>query len=85
MPICFTPRTKTFRCYRNIGTDYGKNDVNIANFTLGRAQERGEAIALLYADHPVPASVLKELDDTGVFKQIKPLEFDELNILTLIF
>ena len=59
-----------------LGQIMGRNDINIANFTLGRAQERGEAIALLYADHPIPASVLKELDDTGVFRQIKPLKFD---------
>ena len=59
-----------------LGQIMGANDVNIANFTLGRAQEGGEAIALLYADHPIPAFVLEELADTGVFRQIKPLKFD---------
>ena len=59
-----------------LGKIMGSNGVNIANFTLGRAQEGGEAIALLHVDHPVPISVLKELHDTGVFQQIKPLQFD---------
>jgi len=50
--------------------------VNIANFTLGRAGVKGEAIALLYVDEPVPAPILKNLQGTGLFNQIKPLEFD---------
>jgi D-3-phosphoglycerate dehydrogenase len=54
----------------------GKNGVNIANFTLGRAARGSEAIALLYVDDPVPAPVIGELEKTGMFQQVKPLVFD---------
>ncbi len=59
-----------------LGQMMGENNVNIANFTLGRAAEGGEAIALLYVDAPVPAPVLDKLAATGLFKQVKPLAFD---------
>jgi D-3-phosphoglycerate dehydrogenase len=59
-----------------LGQTMGENGVNIANFTLGRASVKGEAIALLYVDEPVPASVVKKLHATGLFNQIKLLEFD---------
>ena len=54
----------------------GENKVNIANFTLGRKAAGGEAIALLYVDHPVQDDVLQKLAQTGQFRQIKPLAFD---------
>jgi len=44
-----------------LGSTMGKNDVNIANFTLGRAAEGGQAIALLYVDAPVSDLVLANL------------------------
>jgi D-3-phosphoglycerate dehydrogenase len=59
-----------------LGNTMGKNDVNIANFTLGRSDVGGEAIALLYVDHPIPADVLGALETTGMFQQVKPLMFD---------
>ena len=59
-----------------LGQTMGENGVNIANFTLGRAGAKGEAIALLYVDEPVPDLVVKKLHDTGLFNQIKLLEFD---------
>ena len=59
-----------------LGQIMGVNGVNIANFTLGRAREGGEAIALLHADQQVDENVVMELSSTGVFQQIKPLEFD---------
>ena len=59
-----------------LGNTMGKNGVNIANFTLGRSDVGGEAIALLYVDNPIPADVLMTLDGTGMFQQVKPLEFD---------
>ncbi|WP_372573456.1 phosphoglycerate dehydrogenase [Ruegeria jejuensis] len=59
-----------------LGQTMGTNGVNIANFTLGRAGAGGEAIALLYVDEPVPAEARAKLAETGLFKQIKPLEFD---------
>ncbi|MBE0452918.1 phosphoglycerate dehydrogenase [Roseovarius autotrophicus] len=59
-----------------LGQTMGENGVNIANFTLGRAEARGEAIALLYVDEPVPAKAIKALEATGKFQQIRTLEFD---------
>ena len=59
-----------------LGTTMGQNGVNIANFTLGRAKAKGEAIALLYVDEEVPAPVIEKLCATGLFTQVKPLQFD---------
>ena len=59
-----------------LGQTLGEGGVNIANFTLGRSEAKGEAIALLYVDDQVPAGVIKQLADTGKFRQIKPLMFD---------
>ena len=59
-----------------LGSTMGKNNVNIANFTLGRASEGGQAIALLYVDVPVSDVVLAELHATGKFNQVSHLEFD---------
>ncbi|WP_299644436.1 phosphoglycerate dehydrogenase [uncultured Ruegeria sp.] len=59
-----------------LGRTMGENNVNIANFTLGRSEAGGEAIALLYVDEPVPAEARAKLAETGLFTQIKPLEFD---------
>jgi D-3-phosphoglycerate dehydrogenase len=59
-----------------LGNTMGENGVNIANFTLGRAGPGGEAIALLYVDEPVPAEARARLAETGLFRQIKPLQFD---------
>ncbi|MDB9855794.1 phosphoglycerate dehydrogenase [Planktomarina temperata] len=58
-----------------LGSTMGKNDVNIANFTLGRAAEGGQAIALLYVDAPVSDLVLADLQATGKFNQVSRLEF----------
>jgi len=59
-----------------LGGTMGKHGVNIANFTLGRSAEGGDAIAILYLDAPLPATVVKELQGTGLFQQVKPLEFE---------
>jgi D-3-phosphoglycerate dehydrogenase len=59
-----------------LGTTMGRNGVNIANFTLGRKEAKGEAIALLYVDEPLPAKAVEELTATGLFQQVKTLEFD---------
>jgi D-3-phosphoglycerate dehydrogenase len=59
-----------------LGMTMGENKVNIANFTLGRSAAKGEAIALLYVDEPVPANVVDKLKATGLFRQVKPLQFD---------
>ncbi|MGY6632891.1 MAG: phosphoglycerate dehydrogenase [Alkalilacustris sp.] len=59
-----------------LGTTLGRNGVNIANFTLGRSAQGRDAIALLYLDETPAQTVLDELRDTGLFRQIRPLQFD---------
>jgi D-3-phosphoglycerate dehydrogenase len=59
-----------------LGQTLGEGKVNIANFTLGRSERHGEAIALLYLDEPPPAAVLDKLTATGLFQQVRPLQFD---------
>jgi len=59
-----------------LGKTMGENGVNIANFTLGRAGVRGEAIAILYLDQQIDPKIIKILLDTGMFRQVKPLQFD---------
>ncbi|MFW2588603.1 phosphoglycerate dehydrogenase [Sagittula sp. SSi028] len=59
-----------------LGTTLGNNGVNIANFTLGRAAAKGEAIALLYIDDALPQKAIDDLKATGLFRQVKPLSFD---------
>jgi len=59
-----------------LGTVFGSNGVNIANFQLGRDAPGGNAIALLYLDAPVEKRVLDTLLASGLFKQAKPLVFD---------
>jgi len=59
-----------------LGQTLGSNGVNIANFTLGRSDRGRDAIALLYLDEQPPVDVLQELRDTGLFQQIRPLQFE---------
>jgi D-3-phosphoglycerate dehydrogenase len=59
-----------------LGQTMGENGVNIANFTLGRSHRGGEAIAMLYVDDPVPEPILDKLRRTGMFSQVKALQFD---------
>ncbi|WP_283176152.1 phosphoglycerate dehydrogenase [Gemmobacter sp. 24YEA27] len=59
-----------------LGMTMGKNNVNIANFTLGRSAVGEDAIALLYLDGPIDAKVVDTLEATGMFQQVKPLVFD---------
>ena len=58
-----------------LGGTMGKHGVNIANFTLGRSAVGQDAIAVLYLDQPLPEAVKAELEATGKFSQVKPLEF----------
>lgn len=59
-----------------LGMTMGKANVNIANFTLGRAAVGGEAIAILYLDAPIDPKVVQTLEATGLFQQVKPLAFE---------
>lgn len=59
-----------------LGQTMGESGVNIANFTLGRSARGADAIALLYLDAPPPEGVLDKLRATGMFGQVRPLQFD---------
>ncbi|PCD76534.1 phosphoglycerate dehydrogenase [Pseudothioclava arenosa] len=59
-----------------LGTLLGQHGANVANFTLGRSKAGGEAIAIAYLDAAVDADIIKELTATGLFKQVKALEFN---------
>jgi D-3-phosphoglycerate dehydrogenase len=58
-----------------IGTTLGAAGVNIANFQLGRGEQGGDAIALLYVDGPVSDDVLGKLTANPAIRQAKPLVF----------
>ena len=74
--MLYTTNTDVPGIIGTLGQTMGKNGVNIANFTLGRSDVGGQAIALLYLDHQPPMSALKDLADTKMFEQISPMEFD---------
>lgn len=59
-----------------LGQVLGESGVNIANFTLGRSDQGGDAIALLLVDDVVPEPVLEKLRETGLFTQTQPMEFE---------
>jgi D-3-phosphoglycerate dehydrogenase len=59
-----------------LGMTMGKNNVNIANFTLGRSGVGQDAIAILYLDQPIDPRVIETLEGTGMFSQVKALQFD---------
>ena len=50
--------------------------MNIANFTLGRSVKGQDAIALLYVDEAVPDQAIRALKETGLFTQVRPLQFE---------
>ena len=58
-----------------LGKTLGDNNINIANFTLGRKSVGGEAIALLSIDAAATDQVVKNLKETLMFKQVQPLSF----------
>jgi D-3-phosphoglycerate dehydrogenase len=59
-----------------LGMTMGKNGVNIANFTLGRSGVGEDAIAILYLDQAIDPKVVETLESTGMFQQVKALQFE---------
>lgn len=59
-----------------LGMTMGKSGVNIANFTLGRSGVGQDAIAILYLDQVIDPKVIETLENTGLFQQVKALEFE---------
>ncbi len=58
-----------------LGRVLGEAGHNIANFTLGRAGAGGQAIAMAYLDEKAKPEAMEALKATGLFKQVRPLEF----------
>jgi D-3-phosphoglycerate dehydrogenase len=59
-----------------VGTILGENEINIADFSLGRrsvevSSETREAIAVVHVDGPVPEGVLKKLEGIPAVRQAK--------------
>ncbi|KGJ08400.1 phosphoglycerate dehydrogenase [Paracoccus sphaerophysae] len=59
-----------------LGVTLGGMGVNMANFTLGRAADGGDAIAITYLDEPLREDVRSALMATGKFEQVRPLRFE---------
>jgi len=65
----------------HVGTTLGRNEVNIANFSLGRRDaplkpgEPLEAVAIVECDSAVPADVLAELKQNPAVKVAKSVDF----------
>jgi len=58
-----------------IGSLLGKNNINIAGMTFGRAKPGGEALTLLNIDSAVPENVLKQIKHARYIKEVKALSF----------
>jgi D-3-phosphoglycerate dehydrogenase len=54
----------------------GEHEVNIANFTLGRKDIGGDAIALLYLDCAPNQNAMESLQKTGIFQTVSVLKFE---------
>lgn len=59
----------------NLGKLLGDAKINIANFHLGRNNERQDAIALVEVDQPVDAELQKKIAALPSVKQVKLLHF----------
>ena len=58
-----------------LGTLLGDNGINIATFALGRSAPGKDAIALVEIDGPIPAALLKQVQDLAQVQQAKHLVF----------
>lgn len=59
----------------NLGDVLGQNDINIANFHLGRNAEGDDAVALVEVDSEVSADLVAEIDSLPTVKQAVLLKF----------
>jgi D-3-phosphoglycerate dehydrogenase len=59
-----------------IGTLLGSHSINIANFTLGRNPQLGEAIAIINVDQQVPADVLKAIQSISAVRLARVIQVD---------
>lgn len=64
-----------------VGTIFGKNNINIANFSLGRREAPAqpgfplEAVGVVETDQPVPENVLAQLLENRAIKQARSVVF----------
>ena len=58
-----------------LGSLFGEEGINIANFYLGRDHAGGDAIALVELDNAVPDAFLEKLESTPEIDSAKKLEF----------
>lgn len=58
-----------------LGTLLAEHGENIANFTLGRETEGGEAIAITRLDTPIKEGTVKALKEANLFGHVRPLHF----------
>jgi len=59
----------------NLGTILGKNNINIADFNLGRIQGKNKAIALVSVDEPINKDIIKEISKLEQVEDVKALRF----------
>jgi D-3-phosphoglycerate dehydrogenase len=59
----------------HVGSVLGRNGVNIANFSLGRAEGASHAVTLIETDDRVPEPVLAQLHDNPAVKLARTVEF----------
>ena len=57
------------------GTAMAEEDINIANFILGRTRPGGDAVALLEIDHPLKDSVIEKARALSSVYEVTPLYF----------
>ena len=57
-----------------IGTILGRHNVNIANMSLARNKQRGNALNVIEIDSPVPDAVLAEFEKTAGITQVRAFE-----------
>lgn len=62
-----------------VGQTLGDAGVNIATFHLGRAERRGDAMAIILLDEPIGGDVLERLGELENVVQVKALSFDEIS------
>jgi D-3-phosphoglycerate dehydrogenase len=57
-----------------VGTIMGKHGVNIANFSLGRGEKKGdavEAVAVVHVDNEIPAAAIDELKRVKAVTEVR--------------
>ena len=59
----------------DLGKVLGEAKLNIANFHLGRGEDRHDAVALVEVDDPVKDNVIQQIAKLPTVKQVKFLEF----------